>query len=227
MALKPILKPTNSQRNYRGVLERHFCEKAGCSCVCCTWEGCRSLVHAQAPLVTAGAVLSCLEQSGCRHQPWAPTAQTNQQTNQQTGWCPPHPGISLMNCHPWRIIYHSWAIFCLVENTVWAMECVREHFSAGGSVEDEKCLPWRNQHTDTQDRKLGCTRKGPLPQECIVRLKQQNPKASCLHKPVVRDALGGWRNSSMRTWVCILHLQIQDVTSAQENYSNLNLKIEK
>lgn len=92
MALKPILKPTNSQRNYRGVLERHFCEKAGCSCVCCTWEGCSSLVHAQAPLVTAGAVLSCLEQSNC-HRP-APSADcTNKPTNQPTnGLVPTTPG---------------------------------------------------------------------------------------------------------------------------------------
>lgn len=69
------------------------------------------------------------------------------------------------------------------------MKYVRKYFLAGGSVQDEKCLPWRNQHTDTQLRKQGCTRKDLSSQECSVRLKQQNPKASCLHKPVVRMLL--------------------------------------
>lgn len=34
-----------------------------------------------------------------------------QQTKKQMGWYPPHSGISVMNCHQWRIIYHSWTIF--------------------------------------------------------------------------------------------------------------------
>lgn len=104
MALKLILKQTAKQ-SYRGGLERNFCEKAGCCCICFTWGGSRSLMHAQVPLVTA-AVLSCLEQSDCHHP-----ARLPQQTKKQTGWYPPHSGISVMNRHQWRIIYHSWTIF--------------------------------------------------------------------------------------------------------------------
>lgn len=99
-----------AKESSRGALERYFCEKAGCCCICCTWEGCRNPVHGQAPLVTAEVVLSPLEQSNCCHP--APSADCrNKQKNKQTGLYPPHPGISLMNCHQWGIIYHSWTIF--------------------------------------------------------------------------------------------------------------------
>lgn len=57
------------------------------------------------------------------------------------------------------------------------MKYVRKYFLAGGSFQDEKCLPWRSQHIDTQERKTGMYKERSF----IPLSKQWNPKASCLH----------------------------------------------
>lgn len=108
MGLKPILKEAKvTKKSYGTDLYSYLRAKAGCWCICYTLgKGtCTGSLG-----TAAGAELSCLETERVAvTKPWALTAQTKKEAVS----APATFGnfFDKMNCHQWRIIYHSWIFF--------------------------------------------------------------------------------------------------------------------
>lgn len=163
MGMKPILKKTKATKKitkqlyismWKSRLRLYllYIRKAWVSCAV---TACLSN--------TAEAVLSCLETKLVAvTKPWALSAQTNNEAVS----VPDTFGIifyffNKMNCHQWKIIYHSWAL--VVRKYCLSKPFCQEKFST--FVQGGKCPPWSNRPSDIWDGQWGWARIGHLSDE--------------------------------------------------------------